>query len=60
MPKSTRSPWVLGVAAALGVLLLWCLPPVNQFMHEHQQVFYVLLTIGAIPTALFVFVVQNK
>jgi hypothetical protein len=29
-------------------------------MHEHQQFFYVIITIGAIPTAMFVFIMQSK
>jgi|AntAceMinimDraft_5_1070358.scaffolds.fasta_scaffold290789_1 hypothetical protein len=60
MPSPPRSPWVLAFTAAVGLLLLWCLPPVNQFMHEHQQFFYVIITIGAIPTAMFVFIMQSK
>jgi len=33
--------------------------PAGDFMHEHSQFFYVVLTLGAIPTGLFVFVLHS-
>ena len=35
-------------------------PPVAAFAHAHAQFFYVTATLGAIPTAMFLFVMYTK
>ena len=56
----TENPIVQGLVVVMAITVVCLLPPVRNFMSEHQSLFVPALTLSAIPFAVFILTLFNK